>query len=196
MTIRLAHDPILISHGAFIVRLRPSLRAGLLMAQKYSVEELAAKISELHLGAISHLVAIGCDEIDQAQALIGAVLAGNGVVGLADFHDELFAFIEISLGLSNDHDTGAKDARPSKSFDRADALTDLYEFATGWLQWSPADTWAATPAEIVHARKGHFAMLRAIHGSGDDEQDPRDLPTEPEIKTGLDRLRQLSGEVA
>lgn len=195
MTIRLAHDPIYLSHDGNTVRLKPSLRAGLLMAQKHSLEELAAKISEFDLGTISYLVAIGCDDIDQTEALIGAVLASNGVVGLQDFRDELFAFIEISLGLSQDPEPEVKPSRSSKPFNRAEALTDLFEFATGWLQWSPAEAWAATPAEIVHARKGHFAMLGAIHGSL-EENDPRDLPSEAEIKSGLDTLRHLSGQVA
>jgi hypothetical protein len=155
MPLRLAHDPILLLHGDITVRLRPSLRAGLLMAQKFTLEELQEQIWQCHLGTISYLVAIGCGDIDQAGRLIAAKIEG-GLHRLQDLFEGLLAFIEQSFGLSNDDNGEAQTGMPA-SF--VDVFTELFEFATGWLQWTPADTWAATPAEIIHARKGREDML-------------------------------------
>ena len=52
-----------------------------------------------------------------------------------------------------------------------EAYRDLYRFATGWLHWSPHQAWNATPAEITEALTAHMEMLKAIHGSAEDEPD-------------------------
>jgi hypothetical protein len=203
MSIRLAHDPILLLHGDVTVQLRPSLRAGLLMAQKYELQELHDTILQCHLGVISHLVAIGCGDHNEAAKFLTAKLAG-ALYPLESLIDPLFEFIRQSFGLSND-DSGKAPTGMPVSF--VDVFTELFEFATGWLQWSPADAWAATPAEIIYARKGHFAMLRAIHGSGEEEPEQQqtytaarlkqveDLGYDPAFdKNAFDALRQEFGE--
>jgi hypothetical protein len=193
MTIRLAHNPILLSAGDITVRLRPCLRAGLLMAQKHSLQELQERIWQCHLGVISHLVAIGCDDIDKTESLIAAQTIPAGLHKLQDFFPELIEFIRLSFGLSDDESTYSDEPATGEPIDFIAEFTDLFEFATGWLGWTPETAWAATPAEIIIARKGHFSMLRAIHGNGEDAEnhDPRDLPSQSEVQASIASLKAM-----
>jgi hypothetical protein len=173
------------------------------MAQKYELQELHDTILQCHLGVISHLVAIGCNDHERAARFLAAKLAG-ALYPLEDLIAPLFEFIRLSFGISDDQGDEAPTGKPA-SF--AEVFTELFEFATGWLGWTPADAWAATPAEIIHARKGHFAMLRAIHGSGEEEpaqqqtytadrlKQVEDLGYDPTFdKNAFDALRQQFGE--
>jgi hypothetical protein len=54
----------------------------------------------------------------------------------------------------------------------------LFEIATGWLGWSPAEAYAATIAEIRLAHRGRISLLKAIFGGKSDEDD-RDPPRRP-----------------
>ncbi|WP_280776701.1 phage tail assembly chaperone [Rhizobium sp. SG_E_25_P2] len=159
----------------------------MLIAQQYSLDELRQNLDECHLGAISHLIAIGCDDTTRTCELIAAKTERNGLCLIQDFTPAIVEFVKHSIGWTDDAPEQA--APSSKPFVLTDHLTELFEFAAGVLQWSPADTWAATPAEIRHAWKGYDKM----RGSADD---PRNLPSEAEIKEGLATLRDLSGEAA
>jgi hypothetical protein len=187
MSSRLAFNPIQISAGDIAIRLRPSLRAGWLIAQQYDLDDLRQKLEECDFGAISYLIAIGCDDITRMSELIAAKTERNGLCLIQDFTPAIVEFVKHSIGWTDDAPEQA--APSSKPFVLTDHLTELFEFAAGVLHWSPADTWAATPAEIDHARNG---MLRHLNSA----DDPRNLPTEAEIDQGLATLRALSGEAA
>ncbi|MCS3740234.1 hypothetical protein [Rhizobium sp. BK661] len=77
----------------------------------------------------------------------------------------------------------------------SELYADLYEYATGWLGWTPDTAWNATPTEISRAYSAHVAKLKAIHGSDDGDSEKTDPRTEvaPEaVKEGIARLRQLA----
>ncbi|WP_407810872.1 hypothetical protein, partial [Staphylococcus aureus] len=68
-------------------------------------------------------------------------------------------------------DPQATNVCPSgKSVAWGEYYADLYEKATGWLGWTPEQACNATPTVIVRAYTGHFAKLKAIHGSGEDDK--------------------------
>lgn len=61
----------------------------------------------------------------------------------------------------------------------------LYRYATGWLGWSPADTWTASPTEIEAAFTAHIdRLVMMAPGASETETDQPDNYT-PE------RLRQI-----
>lgn len=63
----------------------------------------------------------------------------------------------------------------------------LYDRATGWLHWTPQATWKATPTEIDRAYWAHIEQLKAIHGSGDnDEKEPNPEQVARNEAAGLD----------
>jgi len=194
MTSRLAIDDIVISHGGNTVRLRPSLRAGLLIAQKYSLEDLQTALGECNFTVISHLIALGSNDLERTTDLIAGFLA-KGYWQLQTIRPQLAAFVAGSLGLTREAPANDNSTDTTGETDFAASLIKLYEVGTGWLGWTPADTWAATPAEIIAAQRGLFAKLKAIYGSADDQpaDDPHDVPDEAQVKANMAALKAKLG---
>ena len=71
-------------------------------------------------------------------------------------------------------------ASSGKSESLADYFTQLYKIGTGWLGWSPEQTWDATPAEIRAAYEGRIDLLKTIFGAKDDKPA---APAKPETLT-------------
>jgi hypothetical protein len=172
MTVRLAYDAIEISHGGNTVPLRPCLLAGLLIAQRYTMPDLFDHLEQTNITALRYLIALGCDDYRRTDDFMAAV-SKDGLVNFRAFTPALAEFIMISLGLDYEPDekTPTKSATTAKPRTHVENLTDLFEFATGWLGWTPGAAWAAIPAEILVARNGRYAMLRAIHGDGSETPD-------------------------
>jgi hypothetical protein len=144
-----------------------------------------------NLSMIADLVTYGCDD-DALPALIREI-ENRGIVRLDLLKPSLIAFLMALIGIDGEE----HDQKPSgKPITFEDHFTGLFEFATGWLGWTPDTAWNATPAEIIAAQRGRIAMLKAIHGAADDDDastyDPRILPSEDEIKQGIAKLRALS----
>lgn len=195
---------VTVRHGPHVVTLRPSLRA-------------AMTIERLHVGwgGLVHRLA----QFDQVtvQALIRAsAVSGPPAEALllsfenrplaeikAAVAEPLAELVALFLAPLDSDDTGEKPSlAPSKPKPWSDAYGELYRIGTGWLGWSPADTWAATPAEIAQAFEGKVAMLKAIHGSGDEEPTttgPSEEQRAANVAAGLDPefdragLRALKG---
>ncbi|WCR04759.1 hypothetical protein [Paracoccus saliphilus] len=65
----------------------------------------------------------------------------------------------------------------------------LYSYATGWLGWSPAETWAASPAEIEAAFTAHIDRLMKLTPSLSND----DADDQPKTSTAYtpEQLRQI-----
>lgn len=50
----------------------------------------------------------------------------------------------------------------------AEFIATSFKYATGYLEWSPSETWAASVAEIEAAMIGQAERLRLMHGGEDD----------------------------
>jgi hypothetical protein len=199
MALRLAHDPIELSHGDLTVRLRPSLRAGYLLSRKYSIGRIHDALRDSSVTILTDIILAGTDDSATARNLIGRKIADDGVLSLTAFSQSIVNFLAHSLGLNTadeEESETEKAATSGKTVDFADALAGLYETGTGWLGWTPADTWAATPAEIIAARNGLFDKLKAIHGSADDEDSaptPAPIPTEEQVRANIADLKAMTG---
>ncbi len=55
---------------------------------------------------------------------------------------------------------------------QSEYLDWLFSFCTGWLGWSPSETYAATFAEIDLARRGRMEFLGTIFGKPKDKDRP------------------------
>lgn len=192
MTTPLATDRITITHGTVAVRLVPSLRAAVTLQRKHGLARLANAIASQHVSTILDIVDAATDHDPAGRKIIQQTLADHGVIGLVAHTCALESFIAASFGLDGEP---ANDQRPTgKHVPIEDALLDLYEIGSGWLGWSPADTWNATPAEIVAAQRGLIAKVQAIHGSGEQKDDsasydPREEIPLAQVKAGLASLR-------
>ncbi len=80
-----------------------------------------------------------------------------------------------------------------KALSWSDAYAELYQIGTGWLGWTPQETWNATPTEITEAFKGKLAMLKAIHGSAEEEPAP---PSEDYTPERLKEIEELGHDPA
>lgn len=194
MTSRLANDIIAIPHGHQAVRLRPSLRAAVRLHARHDLRKLVEGIGDGHLGMIADIILEGTDPETGAR-----VVNKLAVRDLATLVEPLSDFAFALLGVDRKEAVTTSE-RVANTPDTSDwigpHLERLFEIGTGWLGWSAADTWAATPTEITIAQRGLIARLKAVNGVKDDGQidgDPRQEIPPQKVKQGLATLRVLAG---
>lgn len=192
MTMRLAHDDIVISHGSNAVRLRPSLRAASRLQRKHGIGKLLSAVTEGHVTIIYDILAEGGG--DAACAILERKMQVHLGKALEDVQAPLFSFLAVSFGIDDDPATehpAEASAKTGKPFDLEKALAEFFEIATGWLGWNPETAWNATPAEILTVQRGLIAKLKAIHGSAEDkpDHDPREDITPEQAKQSIAKLR-------
>ncbi len=188
MTFRLAHDEFTLEHGGNTVILRPSLRAASYLEARYGFETLFRHVDEFNLTTIREIILAASQTRQDAVAFL-LCLAGKPLslihnVVAATVADLCRAFIPTAEPNS--------EPAPGKPMPWPDVYRELYRTATGWLHWTPAEAWAATPTEINEAFAGRIAMLKAIHGNGEPDKpvhDPRAEVSETDVRTGLAQLR-------
>ena len=175
-----------LSHGGHVVRLRPSLQAAMRLERLHDgFPNLFRKVEEFDLQTIRAIIATAATNQNAAdaflEALDGAILhpfkrsAQGLVLGLCA------AFFPPEPTRKDDN------TKPAKAMPWADAYADLYRIGTGWLGWTPAETWAATPTEIVQALEGKVAHLIAMNGGGGaDPTDATEAQRQSNIAAGLD----------
>lgn len=164
----LAPDPIVARIGGEGVTLSPSLRAATRIAHKHRDFTIVLRgVLEGHISIIADLITEGSGQPANADRLF-AEIAKSGVRNvLAGVQDALTEFVLALIGY--DPDAPAKPADSSgSSIPFTEYHNQLFGIATGWLGWSPAQAWAATPAEIEAAYKGRYGMFKAVYGGGDD----------------------------
>lgn len=176
---RLAANDIELSIGSSLpVVLRPSLRAAHLLERQHGFPSLFRKVSE---GSVTAILDIGRanGRNDVNAAIEGKPLAGI----LSATVSKCAEYVSVLAGIDDEPAKG----QSGKRLTYAEYHQELFKIAAGWLGWSAADAWAATPAEILAAYDGHVAMLRAIHG-GKDESPANPQNTERD-RTGLMSLK-------
>mgnify|MGYP001457230640 CR=1 FL=1 len=194
---RLANDIVAIPLGSNAVRLRPSLRAAIRLHARHDLRKLAVGITEGHFGMIADLIYEGTDQ-DTAHHLIRAISA-KGAKFLPELVEPLLAFILALLGSDRSTANEASANKADSPTDQPDwiapYLEDLFGIGTGWLGWSPAETMAATPNEIIVANRAHLAKLKAIHGAADKiasdkpAYDPREEVSREEVQDSIASLK-------
>lgn len=172
---RLAGEPTLISFGSSTARLRPSLRAAYLLQRQHGIGVLMDGIQNNRLAPVLGLIETTADDPATARDIIIARIQAHGIRSLSDLAPLFYQLLADTYGIDPDVEHPVE-RDPGKPFNMRKALEDLFEFATGWLQWSPAETWAATVTEILAAQRGHYTKLRAIHGGSDNDTD---TPADP-----------------
>ncbi|MCA1286257.1 hypothetical protein [Salipiger bermudensis] len=184
----LAHiEEVTVRHGPHFVVLRPSLRAAVTLERLHGGwEGLLLRLSQFHMTTMWALIRSSAVRHKAAEAL----LASLADLTLAKIEAALAAplreLCELFLGISS---TGNSDAR-AEPISWPEAYAQLYSLGTGWLSWTPADTWAATPNEITQAFAGKVAQLKAIQGVS-DETDPAASRSDPVGIYTSDRLREI-----
>ena len=195
---RLALDIITVPHGHSAVRLRASLRAATRLHAQYGLPELTTRIRGGELGAIFDTISEATDPATASRIVQDIVTNGVGKLDL--LITPLVSYVFALVGKHVDDEPSTDE--PSTAEDGiGDYLETLFEIATGWLGWSPADAWAATPSEIKIAQRGFISqrsqVLKAIFGGGEDadtDVDPRREVSAEQIQAGLATLRNHTGK--
>ncbi|WP_426609488.1 phage tail assembly chaperone [Bradyrhizobium sp. McL0616] len=90
---------------------------------------------------------------------------------ILDAREQLLDFVLILSGV----DTSDDKAQSGTPMRFEEFFTRLFKIGTGYLGWSPDDTWNATPAEILAAREGRMELLIQLFGGKRDEDTDSDL---------------------
>jgi len=194
---------VTVRYGSHVVVLRPSLRAAMTLERLHvGWEGLVHRLAQFDQVTVQALIRASAVSGLTAEALLQSFEnrpLAEIKAAVAEPLAELVAMFLAPLDTTTDE---APAPAPAKPKPWSDAYAELFRIGTGWLGWSPADTWAATPAEIAQAFEGHVAMLKAIHGAGNEEPpttDPSEAQRAANVAAGLDPdfdragLRALKG---
>lgn len=203
-------------HAGNSVTLRASLRAAVELASyENGIAGLVEQLSGASLTALKFVITASAPR-PEAEAFLGAVqdqpLHGfqhsGQAAGLALIHAILPKPVE---GAESTTKSAASTTPAAKAKPWSEYFSDLYSYATGWLSWTPSETWSASPAEIEAAFRAHTDRLIAMSGTSDDSTDtPRrakpsrlneeerqaniDQGLDPEFdRAGLARLKSMMG---
>lgn len=154
------------------ITLRADLRALATIASKYhDFADLHGRIAAFDYAATVDLIAATCSDPDSL------LLPSNPNWLSYRTLDEFFTLVTPQLLTFIERMAGADEAdsgEPSDPITLTELVERLFKVGCGWLEWSPNDTWNATPAEILLARDGLIEKLQKIHGSADaDKQGDR-----------------------
>lgn len=202
MTFRPAYDEITLALGGNTVRLRPSLRAALHLSQDNGFATMHRQIAEIHLGTIRTLITIAATDRQEAAAFLDQIDRTPLQLVADCITMPLFSLVAGFIPATDDSDE-ATPKQESQPMPWPTVYRELYRTATGWLGWTPATAWNATPTEITEAFAGHIAKLKALHApdttdnaASDPDQRARNvkLGLDPDFdRNGLHALRGLQG---
>lgn len=151
------------------VTLRADLRALATIASKYhDLANLYGRIADFDWTATLDLIAATCTDPDNTTfpADPDWVHPRSLDEFFTSVTPQLLGFIERIASV--DHGDSAE---PSDPITLTEFIQRLFKIGAGWLEWSPDDVWAATPAEILLAREGLIEKLIMIHGSADADKE-------------------------
>lgn len=157
------------------ITLRATLRALAAISGRYhDLVELYRRIADFDYDATYNLIVATCTEPDKIN--LPAEPDWLHPRSLDQFFTlvtpQLLTFIEQVAGVDE-----TESAEPSEPVALSELVERLFKIGAGWLEWSPEDTWNATPAEILLARDGLVEKLKAIHGSADADNKGKQAST-------------------
>jgi hypothetical protein len=182
---RLAANTFALQLGDRSFDLKPTLRAAFVLWERYDgFHNLTRDLGE---GSLTAALDIISATIVNAKAWGEYALPANAAVvrDLMAATGELIEFVLLLAG--TDKSSGKVDTGKPMPFD--EYFTQLFQIGTGWLGWTPDDTWEATASEIINAQKGRMDMLKALFGSKEQAAESSDLGS---IKADLNAIGDLT----
>lgn len=183
---RLAANTFALQLGDGSFDLKPTLRAAFVLNEKYDgFQNLSRYLAE---GSITTAVdLINATIVDQKAWAAYALADTSAVVrDLLAATADLIEFVLVLAG-ADEKTSGKADTGKLMPFDQY--FTQLFQIGTGWLGWTPDDTWEATASEIINAQRGRMEMLKALFGSKEQVAEPSDLGS---IKAELNAIGDLT----
>lgn len=201
MTVQPAYEVTLERDGTTVM-LRASLRAAV------TIENMPGGIAGAYDGLLKQsytairqvLLATATDQGEAINFL--ARMSGKPLSRFA--HDAQAACLAVLAALLQPGDDDA-DQASSRGSNQSERMTlrqyfdALYGYATGWLGWSPAETWAASPAEISAAFTAHIDRLMKLTpglSGGDDDLPKASTSTAAYSSARLQEIEELGHDPA
>ena len=163
-------DEFTLSHDGNTVRLRPSLRAALRLERLHDgFGALITKLDQFDTATIRAMIITAATDYSAAERFLTSISTEplrtyrHAVTG--PLSSLLTAFLPAPSP-----DTTITSAALEKAVPWSEAYAQLYQIGTGWLGWTPAETWAATPTEITQALEGRVAHLIAMNGGASNTE--------------------------
>lgn len=161
---RLADEIITLRVEGEAILLRPTLRVAMRLDRKFhGFAAVYRGVLEGSFTVMAEIIREGSVSPTSFPDYLDAIAAMPLRKGIEPIRLALLTFVGILSGIDADNDNEAPSGEPMTA---ADYYTRLFEIGTGWLGWTPEQTWEATPAEIRAAYRGRLDMLKAIFGSG------------------------------
>lgn len=173
---QLAADPIVIEIAGEAYELRPTLRAAMRLTRKHG-DYLAIYNAILtdHVSAVSDIIREGSGSLLAAADFLNGIELAGVRDTLGQLKPSLLSFVLQLAGIDDDADDQDNE-HPGEPMPLGEFYATLFRVGTGWLGWSPADTWDATPAEILAAQRGRGDLiadvLKGIFGAPDEPAKP------------------------
>lgn len=186
MRLQPAYD-VTLTHGGNAVRLVPSFRAAIILEQRQGgYVALLSDLSTFKLQTVHAVIRAAAIDVGAANRLIGA-LGSVSLRGVQQITLEpLVTLISRLMNVATDDATPTTN-NAAKPVAWSDYHRDLFKLATGWLGWTPEQTYAATIPEISLALEGHIDLLKATNGAADEEDTGiTDAQRQANIEAGLD----------
>lgn len=169
----LADEEITITLDGERVHLRPSLRAAMRVERHHGgFPAVMRALDDCNVTVIADLIGeCATDPTTLPDRLLTAGIAWR----VAPLVPGLQVLVLNLMGYDPDAEEKATDGQgsdPRSTF--AEVHSKLYRLATGWLGWTPAEAWAASPREIREAYEGRVELLRSVFGGGEDKPSDQD----------------------
>jgi len=181
---RLAQGEITITLDHETIHLRPSLRAAFRLERRHDgFDKIIKGIADGNFSIMADVIRESSDPRSALASFLDCIDTLPMQMAIERISEPLIAHVMALAGADD-----AIDSAPTPDAERvpfAEYHTKLFRLATGWLGWSPADAWEATPAEITEAYRGRMELLGAMFGSG-----KKDPITKPD-KAARQRLNAL-----
>ncbi|WP_061848527.1 hypothetical protein [Bradyrhizobium sp. DOA1] len=183
---RLAANTFSLQLGDRSFDLKPSLRAAFILYERYDgFHNLSRHLAE---GSLTAALDIISATIVDAKAWGKYALPANGAV-VRDLLAATGDLIEFVMLLAGADDKASDKPQTGKPLPFDEYFTQLFQIGTGWLGWTPDDTWEATVSEIINAQKGRMDMLKALFGSKEQTAEASELGN---VKADLNAIGDLT----
>ena len=180
---RLAQDEIKITLDHEAIYLRPSLRAAFRLERRHGgFDKIIKGIVDGNFSIMADVIRESTDPRTSFAYFLGGADQLPMRLAIERVAEPLITHVMALAGV--DGETAQEPTLAAERIPFAEYHTKLFRLATGWLGWTPADAWEATPAEITEAYKGRREFLSAIFGGGKADT--------TETKPGADARRRLN----
>lgn len=187
---RIAAPNITVELAGRSFALRPSLGAAIRLAYQFDdFGVLMKQLAEGHIDTLALVIAeTSGSSIAEVRSALAPPFGGKLIPAVTACMEVVAAMVDFG------ERTEGNSTAPAVPI--SDVFEQLFALGTGWIGWTPAATWSATPAEIIAAHSGRVSMLKAIFGS-DEEDKPTgpDFAADPDATSKLRALASAGGNV-